>query len=142
MSLVELTTTGDGTLHLREAIHGVCGSCGTERDVAPVIVNHGDGRPLETLHVCGQCIAGALAVRFATEHVRAGGELSDLHGMAECERLLKARPDYSPGYGTPAVYECSCGRRFAYASEESEGASWQLITDPVTDTPETTTGGW
>lgn len=46
------------------------------------------------------------------------------HDERTCERNLKARPDYSPFRGTPAVFVCECGRRFEYHDDESEGASW------------------
>ena len=49
------------------------------------------------------------------------------HGSHDCEANLKAMPNYSPGRGTPAVFVCSCGKRYEYVSEESEGASWVLV---------------
>lgn len=45
----------------------------------------------------------------------------------DCEAELKARPDYSVGHGTPAMFDCSCGKRYAYECEESEGAAWELV---------------
>lgn len=46
------------------------------------------------------------------------------HEFADCERELKARDDYSPGRGTPAVFVCSCGRTFDFYDDEAEGAWW------------------
>ncbi len=49
-----------------------------------------------------------------------------------CDAELKARPDYSVGHGTPDDYRCSCGTRFVYVVEESEGAWWEpVVEEPI-----------
>lgn len=48
------------------------------------------------------------------------------HELADCERELRARPDHSPGFGTPEVFECSCGNVFDFRDDEATGAWWQL----------------
>lgn len=45
----------------------------------------------------------------------------------DCDTELQARADYSPFLGTPAIFECSCGKRYGYEDEESEGAAWELL---------------
>lgn len=45
----------------------------------------------------------------------------------DCDAELRARPDYSVGRGTPEVFDCSCGLRYAYCDSESEGAWWERV---------------
>lgn len=84
------------------------------------------GVPLDSHQVTVRmAIAGARA-----RHVSRNA-LAELDPQPEpkhdCEAELKARPDYSVGHGTPPVFDCSCGKRYAYVCEESEGAAWELV---------------
>lgn len=48
------------------------------------------------------------------------------HTLADCERKLRARADFNPFRGRPAVHFCTCGRVFDFTEDEAEGASWVL----------------
>jgi hypothetical protein len=43
------------------------------------------------------------------------------HSVSECDRRLRARPDYSAFRSTPAVFVCECGRRWEHVHDEAEG---------------------
>lgn len=46
-----------------------------------------------------------------------------------CDSELRAQPDYSAGYGTPVVFNCSCGKRWEHYDDEAEGDGWAEVSD-------------
>jgi hypothetical protein len=56
----------------------VCDVCGERRAAVQVEVLAVDGTPALDAAMCSDDVAAALAIRFGSAHVRAGGDLGDL----------------------------------------------------------------
>lgn len=50
---------------------------------------------------------------------------SKRHSLRQCERELKNRADYDKFRCRPAVFVCSCGRRWDHVCDEAEGCGWE-----------------
>lgn len=50
---------------------------------------------------------------------------SDAHTDADCERNLKAMPNFSISQGVPAVFVCECGQRWEHVEDEADGGGWE-----------------
>jgi hypothetical protein len=43
------------------------------------------------------------------------------HGIATCDRLLRADTNYNANRCTPARWTCECGREWVHVCDEAEG---------------------
>lgn len=96
---------------------------------------------------CGYCCAAgqppnsqmtrnaSIALSEAREALAAVPEPTYDVTRHDCEAELKARADYNIFRGTPDIFECSCGARWAYTDDESEGAWWEPIVEDEASEP-------
>lgn len=56
-------------------------------------------------------------------------ETAYVHGIGECDKRLRALPNFDPFRCKPPEFICACGRHWEHLCDEAEGCMYWEVTD-------------